>query len=621
MPETSIVIRTFNEEKHLGNLLRAIKEQDYRDYEVIIVDSGSTDNTLKIARDFGCDAVLQIASHDFTFGYSLNMGCRQSQGKYIVLVSAHTIPTDHQWLGRLIAPFRDNEKAAVVYGRQVAAPETKFSEKRDFQKLFSDSSSDSKVFLDYANNANAAIRKDLWQERPFDEYLFGLEDIDWVKYVTARGFLVHYSAEAAIYHIHQEKWAQIFNRYRREAIAAVKIGMPHPPQARTSFFWLVSNILQDYIASLPYISLACLEEIGRFRYYQWKGTRQGWFYDRDVDLNRDKYTLFYPTQNRAVVIKNRQQASLEDMPLPAMKPGDILIQVGYVGVCRTDLEVYEGTLGYYRDGLAHYPIVPGHEFSGTIVQIGASNKYRERFKVGEKVVGECVLSREENSRREVGVINYNGAYSQFIVMPGEYLHKIPEGMELKIACLAEPLAVVLRAMRRVQCRLKPKSAIAVIGAGTIGNFCAQTLFNLGYKVSVFDKNRERLEFLKDKTEEICDHLNRLERFDLIIEATGSVDALKQILKESQINATILLLGFPYGNINYNFEDLVGREKVVIGSVGGESQDFEEALKLLPKLDVAPFIRTILPLEEFSQAWKLQQYLKGLKIILKVQKYE
>ena len=613
-PETSIIIRTFNEGKHIGNLLKAIKEQDCKDYEIIVVDSGSTDDTLKIVKDSGCSTILQIESRDFTFGYSLNAGCRQSRGKYVVFVSAHALPVNRQWLTNLLLSFK-NERVAMVYGRQIGTKDSKFSEKRDFQRLFSNSSG-------YVNNANSAIRRELWRERPFDEYLFGLEDIEWAEYITKKGFSVIYEPKAIIYHIHTEKWPQIFNRYRREAIAAVRLGLRNPPQAQTSFFWLANNLLRDFLASLPNISLGRLEEIIRFRYLQWKGSRQGWYHDRDIDLNRDKYALFYPSQNRAVVIKNKHQAGIEDISLPEMKPGDILIQVNYVGVCRTDLEVYDGSLGYYLQGLARYPIIPGHEFAGTIVQIGQSPIYRERFKVGERVVGECILSRGQNSpRQELGVINYNGAYGQFIIMPGEYLHPIPDGLDLKTACLTEPLAVVLRAIRRVKYRLNPKEEIAIIGAGSIGNLCAQVLSQEGFKVTVFDKNQERLAFLKNEIVTVSQNIRDLARFDLIVEATGAADVLKKVLEESRFDSTLLLLGFPYGNLSYNFEDVVGQEKVIIGSVGGREEDFDEALKLLPLLNILPFTQNVLPLENFKEAWKLQQESKQLKIILKVQKDE
>src|SRR3989344_3446611 len=117
MPETSIVIRTFNEEKHIGNLLRAIGEQKYRDHEVVIVDSGSTDATLDIARQFPT-TIVEIESRDFTFGYALNVGCEKARGMHLVFVSAHVLPLDTHWLGNLIAPFTD-QQGAMVYGRQV----------------------------------------------------------------------------------------------------------------------------------------------------------------------------------------------------------------------------------------------------------------------------------------------------------------------------------------------------------------------------------------------------------------------------------------------------------------------------------------------------------------------
>jgi len=616
MAEVSIIIRAFNEERYIGDLLRAVKNQNYRDFEIIVVDSGSTDRTPEIAREF-TDKVVQIPSRDFTFGYSLNTGVKNSQGKYLVLISAHALPTDKFWLENLITPF-SNKNVAMVYGRQVGGPESKFSEKMDFKRLFKDSPVDSKIFLDYANNANAALRRDLWQEHNFDEYLFGLEDIEWARHFTQKGFLVHYAPEAVIFHLHRERWPQIFNRYRREAIAAVRLGLLHPPQARTGFIWFLNRILGDLLSSFPNSSLKRIKEIIRFRYLQWKGTRYGWVSGKDINFNREKHDLFYPTTNEAVIIKGKNRAQIEEVPLPELKPGDVLIKVAYVGVCRTDLEVFDGSLGYYRSGLAHYPIVPGHEFSGTIVRIGANNLFQERFKVGDKVVGECILSRDEKvGRQEAGVINYNGAYSQYIVMSGQHLHQIPEGLDLIKASLAEPLAVVLRALRRAEPRLDFKKEVAVIGAGSIGNLIAQVLTLRGFSVTVFDRNEKRLDFLKNKVKSVSVKLESLDKFGTIIEATGSADILKEALRGSGLDATLLLLGFPYGNFEYNFEDVVGKDKVILGSVGGDARDFDEALDLLPKLDTAPFTQHILSIEEFARAWEMHNSSKQLKIILKL----
>lgn len=616
MPETSIVIRTYNEEKHIGNLLRAIEKQYYKNHEVIIVDSSSTDKTREIAEQFKVK-IIKIESHDFTFGYALNIGIEASKGKYIICASAHVLPLDNHWLNRMVRPFKD-EKVAMVYGRQFGFETSKFSEKLDFQRLFSSPSFNSKVVLDYANNANSAVRKSVWEKRRFDVYLFGIEDVDWARAAIEKGYYINYEPEAAVYHIHNEEWHQVYNRYRREAIAAARIGLVHPPQSRLEFYWLLIRLIDDTLRSFPNWSFQRLEEILRFRYYQWKGSRQGWFNDRGLDLDRNKQELFFSEANQAVLIEAKHKAKLVKIPLPELKPGDILIKVDYVGVCRTDLEVYDGTLGYYRDGLANYPIVPGHEFSGTVAKIGANNRYRERFKIGEKVVAESILSRGKISeRKEVGVINHNGAYSQFVIVPGSFAHHLPAGLEdQRVATLAEPLAVVLRALRRIGERLSQSKSVAIIGAGPVGNLCAQTLSTAGYKVTVYDKNLGRLKLLEDKVERISTVLDGLEKFDTIIEITGAKEVLEQVLKQSRLDSTILLLGFPYGDLDYNFEDLVGNEKVIVGSVGAEKRDFPEALKLLAKLDTKAFTDTVMPLKDFKKAWDLQRSGKHLKILLK-----
>ena len=615
MKETSIVIRTLNEEKHLGNLLRAIESQKYKDYEIIVVDSGSTDKTLEIAESFKVK-IIRIESRDFTFGYALNVGCAASLGKYLVFVSAHIIPTNELWLTNLLRPFKD-EKVAMVYGKQMGNEKSKFSEQMDFKRIFSTTSQDSKVPQHYANNANSAIRKELWLETPFDEYLFGLEDIQWAREKAKEGFLIYYEPSAAIYHIHEEKWSQVFNRYRREAIAAVRIGLDEPPQAKLGVLWLCINFLYDVVNSFPRLSVSRIEEITRFRYFQWKGSRTGWIQGRGIDFNTAKEGIFYPSENQAVVIKGVSKAILEEMPLPEMKPGDILVKVDFVGVCRTDLEVYEGTLGYYRDGHAKYPIVPGHEFSGTIVKIGSNNKFQERFKVGQRVVGECILSRGEVSKRkEVGVINHNGAYSQYVLAPGDSIHKVPDAVDQKTAVLTEPLAVVLRALRRVESRLSKNSRVAVIGAGQIGNLCTQVLMLRGYSVHLYDKDTTRLRLMEGKASATNTELTKLEEFDLIVEATGSKQVLEQVLKSVRVDGTILLLGFPYGDMEYNFENFVGKEIVIIGSVGADNVDFDVALELLPKLDMRQFTQKVMLLQDFKDAWNVHKTFKHLKVLLK-----
>ncbi len=133
-PETSMVIRTLNKEKFLPDLLAAIKQQDYRDHEIIVVDSGSMGRTLEIATQ-KADKLLAIESRDFTFGHSLNVGIQQTSGKYIVIVSAHTLPFNDYWLGNLIKPLHD-DTTAMAYGRQLGGRSSNFSEAQDIRRTF-----------------------------------------------------------------------------------------------------------------------------------------------------------------------------------------------------------------------------------------------------------------------------------------------------------------------------------------------------------------------------------------------------------------------------------------------------------------------------------------------------
>lgn len=621
MPEASIVVRAFNEEKHIGNLLRGIRQQSYRDYEIILVDSGSTDDTLNIAESY-CDKIVEIESRDFTYGYSINVGCRNGNGNYFVIISAHAMPVNEQWLGKLVSPFQDNA-VAMVYGRHIGSKETKYSENRDFARIFHESPLKRRAPDYYANNANSALRASLWHEEPFDEYLTGLEDIAWAQHFMDKGYFVIYQPESAVYHIHDESWRQVYNRYRREALAANRIGLSHPPHGRKELRYFVSNLLGDITAAPFSSSGPRLGEIFQFRYHQWRGARDGW--KHDIDLKQERYDLFYSGANRGVVITGRHSGELRDLPMPEMRPGDVLIKVMYAGVCQVDLDVHDGELEQYGKGLAKYPIVPGHEFSGEVVHVGANSTH---LRPGDRVVGEGILSCGNCSLcqsgaptacpkvRELGISNCDGAYARFLSLPARYLHKIPEKLDLVTACLTEPLAAVHKGLRRIAPFMQDGyTRCAVIGAGPIGNFMAQTLTVQEYPVVVFDNNLSRLGYLQAKME-TRPNLDGLEQFNLIVEATGKTEVLRQVLNTSRAGTAVLLLGSNYGNITYNFVNLACQERVVVGSIGSTGEDFKWALDMLQEIDTAPLTQAILPLEEYAKAWSLHRSASHLKVILK-----
>jgi 2-desacetyl-2-hydroxyethyl bacteriochlorophyllide A dehydrogenase len=624
-PETSIIIRAFNEERWLPEVLAALERQKYRDFEVLVIDSGSLDRTRDIAAAAGA-RVVRLRSEDFTFGHSLNVGVKNARGSLIAILSAHAIPADDDWLERLVSPLHRDD-VAMVYGGQQGHEISKFSEARDFERMFPSRPHEVDPEKPFANNANSAVKRSLWETHAFDEGLPGLEDIEWAKYWMKNGRKVLYEPAASIIHVHTETWEQVRRRYYREGMAARWVGiriLRHIP-------WEVLRELRWYAHDLWLATAAgklsgLLAEISRFRLAKLQGTVGGIIDSRGISSPGRRAELYFQKGFPAVVVTGPQRAVLQERTVPSLNPGEVLVRVSYVGICGTDLEIFDGTLGYYRSGQAAYPIVPGHESSGTIVAVGPRVT---NFKEGDRVVVECIQGCGEcpaclrddaircRERREVGVIGKDGAYASYLVTRARYVHRVPEGVTLDQAALAEPLAVVIKALRRLGSRPegdRPRQC-GVVGAGTIGQLAARVLALRGHTVTAFDKEPARLSKL-DGVVATSRDLSDLGRFEWLIEATGQQTALTAVLQGASTGGTVMLMGLPYATQQFNFESIVAFDGAIVGSVGSSHADFDQALQTLPMLDTAAFLGTSFPLEEFERAWDVVRSRSVLKVMLR-----
>ncbi len=292
-PRVSVVIRCYNEQEHIGRLLTGIYKQTIGNPEVIIVDSGSQDDTLPIAESYPT-VVCQIGHDEFSFGHALNVGCKAATGDILVFASAHVYPTHRRWLENLIAPF-SNPMVALTYGRQKANEKNKYSEHQILTKWFPEHSA-AVQRTPFCNNANAAIRRSLWEQIPYDESLTGLEDLDWAKRVIGKGYHLSYVAEAEVVHVHEEKYAGIYNRYYRESIvfyqlfSEQKFGMP-------DFLWLwFLNTAADYLHAHRDGELSKnVFQIPLFRLMQFWGTYKG-YTQRDPVSSSLRQRFYYPNE-------------------------------------------------------------------------------------------------------------------------------------------------------------------------------------------------------------------------------------------------------------------------------------------------------------------------------------
>jgi glycosyltransferase involved in cell wall biosynthesis len=309
--KVSIVIRSYNEEKHIGRLLSGIGKQTVRDPEIIVVDSGSTDATLAAVSRYPV-RILTIDKEEFSFGRSLNVGCRAAGGQFIVLASAHVYPVYNDWLENLLKPFTD-PAVALVYGKQRGGQTAKYSEEQIFRKWFPESSDTSQKHP-FCNNANCAVRKSFWMQMPYDETLTGLEDLDWAKRVVQKGHRIVYSSDAEIVHIHNETLASIYNRYRREAIALKTIYPQERFNFRTFMRLLAGNCVSDYYHSiLEGMFRRNFTSIFLFRLAQFWGTYCGYLQTGQVSGQlRDKF--YYPNgfrRSQPTVVPMRSARRIE----------------------------------------------------------------------------------------------------------------------------------------------------------------------------------------------------------------------------------------------------------------------------------------------------------------------
>lgn len=297
MADISIVFRALNEERWFDDALAACANQklDGLTSEIILVDSGSTDDTIPIA-DRHNVKIVHIPKSEFTFGRSLNWGCDAATGKYLVFISAHCIPSHDRWLQNLVQPLIDGH-AAYTYGRQLGHECSKYSEKRLFAKYFPEFD---KVPQDgfFCNNANAAIRKDIWARYRFDEECTGLEDMVLAREIVRAGGKVGYVANAPVIHIHEETLSQTRNRYYREALTLRDI-MPEVQLNRLDAVrYFLAGTYHDLISSArDKVFFKKFSEVVGFRFMQYLGAYRG--HNEHRKLSRaQKEAYFYPKPPR-----------------------------------------------------------------------------------------------------------------------------------------------------------------------------------------------------------------------------------------------------------------------------------------------------------------------------------
>ncbi len=215
----SIIILTKNAGDGFDETLRIVYAQDCTwQFEVIIIDSGSTDETVNIARSYPARTVT-IRPEEFGHGRTRNLGAGLADGQYLVFLTQDAVPTTDQWLSTLIGHFED-PSVAGVYGRHIPRKSTNpmecfFLNTRYPARLMVKQAEEGKTDMDtiFFSDVNSAIRREVWEKYPFDDRILGVEDFEWARKVLINGHKTVYEPRAAVYHSHSYTLRTVFQRY------------------------------------------------------------------------------------------------------------------------------------------------------------------------------------------------------------------------------------------------------------------------------------------------------------------------------------------------------------------------------------------------------------------------
>lgn len=313
---------------------------------------------------------------------------------------------------------------------------------------------------------------------------------------------------------------------------------------------------------------------------------------------------------QALWLENNQLQLRHDVPIPEPPPGEALVRVVRAGICNTDLELLRG---YYP-----YSGVLGHEFVG-VVEHGPQHLQGQRV-VGEinAVCGQCRFCQSGQpthceNRTVLGIVNRNGAFAEYLSLPVENLHLVPDTVPTDVATFTEPVAAALEIQQQVTVR--PEQRVLVVGDGKLGQLVAQTLALTGCNLLVVGRHQDKLANLAARGIQTGQPDAVTERaFDLSVECTGNPAGFEIARRALRPRGTLVLKSTYAGQLTFDASSLVVDEITLIGSRCGP---FPAALQLLAsgQVDVEPLIHARYSLSEGLAAFERASTRGVLKVLL------
>ncbi|NWF96059.1 MAG: alcohol dehydrogenase catalytic domain-containing protein [Candidatus Thorarchaeota archaeon] len=318
------------------------------------------------------------------------------------------------------------------------------------------------------------------------------------------------------------------------------------------------------------------------------------------------------------------------------RPGsrEVLVEVAAAGICGTDVHIKHGTT------FCSPPVVMGHEYAGRVVKIDPSV---DSVQVGDAVTspataycGKCYqcktghMNRCTSPRKRILGASTDGAFARHVVVPEYIIHKVPKGLSLEEAALAEPTACVVHTIAELT-PILPGDTVVVLGPGTTGLVALQVAKAMGAaKVIVTGMSVDRwkldiaerlgaditIDVQAQNTADIVKSETDGVGADVVIEASGSGAARKQAFDLVKTTGHISLIGIQGRSTEIPMDDIVTKELHVLGTWGTLPSTWVTTLRMMAsgKIDVRPLITHRLPLSDWQKGFELMESQKAIKVL-------
>jgi 2-desacetyl-2-hydroxyethyl bacteriochlorophyllide A dehydrogenase len=333
---------------------------------------------------------------------------------------------------------------------------------------------------------------------------------------------------------------------------------------------------------------------------------------------------------KAVVVERPNEVRYREVDAPAVGAGDVLVESREAGLCRTDIEMMTGVFTDPR--WVRFPVIPGHEWAGTVVEVGASV---ESVHVGDRVVCEGFIvcnrcprcrSGETHWCERVEALGFTrpGGYAELVAVPEQVVHRLPDHVSFDAGVLVEPASVVLHGLEKA--RPEPGEAVGVIGVGTLGALAIALLrLRSPSRIVAYGVREEELELARrlGATEVVLagDGAPADAELDLVVETAGAPVAVGLATELCRPGGRAVLLGIAGEGRTLTLPSdlLVGKDMALIGSIAYPASTWSRVVGLLTDgvLDLDPIVTHRFPMSDFEEAVALMDDRRGIvaKIVL------